>query len=445
MIAVLLAPLTLGVPAASASTSKAKEPEFWYTRPLEVASTQPTPLKSPPEPQARPKAASLQEVQRSTREHSYEVDAANPKSEPGVTAAADPLADCAKQKVSNPQHGLVQSHFLFCTKGNSEVIHQTGKKITGGIHYHITVVGTGRNGKREIDFQMKLVDIVPWGDVEKLNIHLQFYIYCGPLRSNDAGCKEGFSPTAMKRVSTWQHSPYDSLMKMTSPSNVGQGPEKVNFTRWQLLLKSPEIVVINHVPLIDQSARFDSASYLPKKIGAVFNQVTPHLLFRRAARYGVPETANHLWRACNQPASTIPTIKNKRIPGCKNEDPLHRLYHPQKKKVKVGKQTLIYDRYERNRAMSIRTCRAKWPGYPDHGNDCDEFPFASTYEGADAPGWDRNAVPGRYSVYPVKAADNQKGGNMISVWYGQDRILDWSGKDPVSGTTWRDPFVIWVR
>ncbi|MEV5576586.1 NucA/NucB deoxyribonuclease domain-containing protein [Spirillospora sp. NPDC052269] len=445
MAAAVITALTLGAPAASAAPSQTKEAGFFYSRPLEINPSRPAPLKSPPDPRARPKSMSLQEIQRRTQENSYEVDAANPGSELSAAAAADPLADCAKQKVSNPQRGIVESHFLFCTKGNGEIVHQINKKITGGIHYHITVTGAGHNGKREINFQIKVVDIVPYGDMTKLDIRLQFYIYCGPMRSNDAGCKEGASPTTMKRVSTWMHAPYDNLMKMTSPSNIGQGAEKVNFTRWQLLVNSPEMVIANDRPLIDQTARFDSAAYITGKMGAIFNQVTPHLLFSRAKRDGVPESANHMWQACHNTAATIPTVKNKKIPGCNNNNPLHRLYHPQTKKIKVGRKTRILDRYKENRAMSVRTCEAKWPGYPSHGDDCDEFPFAATYEGSDAPAWDPKAVPGNYSVWPVNLSDNRRAGAKLGGWFTQDRILDWSGKDPVSRTTWRDPFVIWVR
>ncbi|MFC5187881.1 hypothetical protein [Actinomadura harenae] len=114
---------------------------------------------------------------------------------------------------------------------------------------------------------------------------------------------------------------------MTSPSAVGQGVEKVNFTRWQLLVGSPEIVVANDVPLIDQTARFDSARYATGKMGAIFNQVTPHLLYKRGDRT-VTESVNHIWRACNKTETTIPTVKNKHIPGCNKNTPLHRLYHP---------------------------------------------------------------------------------------------------------------------
>ncbi|MFC5187880.1 hypothetical protein [Actinomadura harenae] len=175
--------LALTSPAVAAAPAKAKETEFWYSRPLQLNQSQATSLKAPPAAEARPRATPLREIQRRTQENSYEMNASNPGSEFNGAAAFAPLAHCAKQKVGHPKIGLVESHFLFCTKGNADLVHQSGKKITGRIPYYLTVAGIGHNGKRQIDFQIKATGIVPWGDMAKLDIHLQFYIYCGPMRA----------------------------------------------------------------------------------------------------------------------------------------------------------------------------------------------------------------------------------------------------------------------
>ncbi|WP_254708364.1 NucA/NucB deoxyribonuclease domain-containing protein [Streptomyces lunaelactis] len=51
------------------------------------------------------------------------------------------------------------------------------------------------------------------------------------------------------------------------------------------------------------------------------------------------------------------------------------------------------------------------------GEQCDEFPFASTKEGA-------GKGDGNFSVRYVPQPDNSTAGAGLSAWYGQDRILD---------------------
>ncbi|WP_158558285.1 NucA/NucB deoxyribonuclease domain-containing protein [Spongiactinospora gelatinilytica] len=71
---------------------------------------------------------------------------------------------------------------------------------------------------------------------------------------------------------------------------------------------------------------------------------------------------------------------------------------------------------ENNRKKSIAQCRKLKPGYkkPD---SCDEFPFASTREGA-------ASTVSNYSVKIIKDRDNCSSGARTSVFYQRNRILD---------------------
>jgi hypothetical protein len=77
----------------------------------------------------------------------------------------------------------------------------------------------------------------------------------------------------------------------------------------------------------------------------------PHLLDRDAAQ--VKQQAE-------------PLVENKQIPGKSAEDPIHRLFHDK-------------DRRKANRREATSFCKVRWPGYPDLGQDCDEYSFACTY------------------------------------------------------------------
>jgi hypothetical protein len=56
---------------------------------------------------------------------------------------------------------------------------------------------------------------------------------------------------------------------------------------------------------------------------------------------------------------------------------------------------------------------------PKAGTDCDEFPFASTLEGAA-----RATPPHNFSVWQIEAEQNQNHGTALNAWYQNNRILN---------------------
>ncbi|MGQ4390424.1 NucA/NucB deoxyribonuclease domain-containing protein [Streptomyces sp. SAS_270] len=160
----------------------------------------------------------------------------------------------------------------------------------------------------------------------------------------------------------------------------------------------------------DGGLRFDSAAYINPygKQGAVFDRITPVMRYSRtdAAVKGVAE---HVYDAIYAPQLTYPQKNDKDIPGniWNGEwQPLHRNY---RKFNAESKKTSAQNRTAKNAACAGLT----------NGQDeqCDEFPFASTKEGA-------GKGDGNFSVRYVPQADNSAAGSRLSQWYGQDRILD---------------------
>jgi hypothetical protein len=119
------------------------------------------------------------------------------------------------------------------------------------------------------------------------------------------------------------------------------------------------------------------------------------------------ESARHISDAQNNPERTFPSFNGKSIPGAK--EPLHRLIDREEQK--------------KNRAAAIKTCEDIWGDYSGSGLECDEYPFASTYEGAnrqDSTGKNVN----RYSARLIDGTDNGNGGNVIGAVYSANRMLD---------------------
>ncbi|MBL3671629.1 hypothetical protein JL475_38365 [Streptomyces sp. M2CJ-2] len=71
---------------------------------------------------------------------------------------------------------------------------------------------------------------------------------------------------------------------------------------------------------------------------------------------------------------------------------------------------------------------------PTLGQDCDEFPFRSTLEGAASSKWD-------FSVRAVDTTQNQSAGGSLVAFYGSDRVLAWDLALPTPEAT-NDTFYV---
>jgi hypothetical protein len=122
--------------------------------------------------------------------------------------------------------------------------------------------------------------------------------------------------------------------------------------------------------------------------------------------------APHIQLAFTNPTATKPLNALKKIPGNSADRPLHRLYPDQKCR-------------ERNRVVAVRECTRYWgPNYTDGGKECDEFPFATTYEGSALEEYDVHAEKLNYSAMPLDGTQNGAAGNLLSGFCTSNRIID---------------------
>ncbi|WP_406346730.1 NucA/NucB deoxyribonuclease domain-containing protein [Streptomyces sp. NBC_00648] len=142
--------------------------------------------------------------------------------------------------------------------------------------------------------------------------------------------------------------------------------------------------------------------------GAIFDRTVPWFSYDRSDQ-AVTEVAGHIFVALHAPTLTYPRKFDKDIPGnIWNGEwkPLHRNYP----KFDAASEDVT----KRNKAANDRACAGLTH---DPGEQCDEFPFASTKEGA-------GKGDGSFSVRYVRQTDNSTAGARLSIWYGKDRILD---------------------
>lgn len=190
-----------------------------------------------------------------------------------------------------------------------------------------------------------------------------------------------------------------------------------------------------HIPGYDQfqptegeegKLRFDSAWFNKYgKLGSVFSDTTPALQYDRSDKSsgtytGVTAVADHIGDARANPDGTLPPKDGKNLPGAEPVDPLHR--------VVPAAGATQQDRYNANRNVVKAYCRSgDVPGGPGQGNDCDEYPFASSYEGAARYKYEGvgDEYKDDYTVRFISPTENQEAGRRLRAWYDNDRILDW--------------------
>ncbi|WP_125689741.1 hypothetical protein [Amycolatopsis sp. WAC 04169] len=171
--------------------------------------------------------------------------------------------------------------------------------------------------------------------------------------------------------------------------------------------------------------RFDSAYYLWDKQGSIFDRAVPGIAYSKSD----PKVARHavfVDEARANPGASWPPKAGKRLLGGSplHADSLHR--------VAVAKgHDIIRDR---NRATARDVCYTRPnmpPALPEEGPDvdCDEYSYATTYEGA--AGWrdpggvfDPNKYRDEFAVRLVNRSHNQEAGNRLNSFYQTHRILD---------------------
>ncbi|MEU7790834.1 hypothetical protein [Amycolatopsis sp. NPDC049159] len=169
--------------------------------------------------------------------------------------------------------------------------------------------------------------------------------------------------------------------------------------------------------------RCDDAKYVSGS-KCVFHKVSSSLaLYTSDPKHG--ESAKFIKDAQTNLVLTYPGSLGKKVPGRFGEEPLHRLYKDYDTKNDIAG----------SHRKVRRACQVRW-GVDYTLNaagevlQCDEYPFATTYENSARV---NDSTPLTYAVRPVNALHNETAGQLYGKWLGTDHILD------------GDPFYVIIR
>jgi hypothetical protein len=322
------------------------------------------------------------------------------------------LEECRSNtdKSGRPE-GWIKNHFSYCQIGVLTAEQYRCWSIfcvpVGAFSARVTHMGYAYQGLRDVDWKVYFDEIDVWGVSEAglLTVEAE----CAGSTSD--ACVSGGFDRVVKTVPQWQANGEATLLftSHADPPDASRG-EQVKTGTFQFEYDFRTTAGNKEADGPSTSVRFDSAWYLPQKQGSIFDRVTPWLSYSTKDPE-VNESAWHIRDAQDHPESTYPRIDGKHIPGASASDPLRRLYHDTQRRT-----------WNRER-FAVPVCQAQWPGYPELSQDCDEYPFSATYEGA-ARHLYQDVPYGQFSVRPVLFSDNQEAGNRLGTWYGRDRILD---------------------
>lgn len=331
------------------------------------------------------------------------------------------VEECRRNPDSSSETGYIKNRYSFCW--SHVATYQVPVKCFGGIclyegvQFQFTEIGYGSNQSRKMRVFYTLDDILvthPSLNGAKLKIDM----VC-EAKMNAGDCKEDpdYPPTE-RTIAQWKNTNFSTeIFTSEAPPATDENPDQLGYMEFW-----PELT-LTHAPRkfkksidgIKQTVRYDSAKYMfafPNQYfqqGAVFSKATPifNVPITKPEFEMLTEAGQHWKDAMDHPEQTKPQMVGKKIPGAVGDSTLTRMY-PRRHQ----------EEYNRNRNKTRRICEREFGGEDRTGKQCDEFPFASTWEGSSTNGSDH------FSVRMISAESNGAAGTWLGAWYAYDRILD---------------------
>jgi hypothetical protein len=342
------------------------------------------------------------------------------------------------------RYSYCQVHLIAATAFRCTFFPRPNCRVTGHFVSRNRLLGYGKIGGHEpttitsrwADFRLHVDILGATGPFSRASAKLKTSIKCDgnyldpnyPSHDGNA-CHPGQLEDTEKSIPGWRldgGAHFDLVSQAFEPSSLhdeqlGTGVFHIDY---DFSLPFPYIFEIG-ADGPEGGMRFDSAWYLTtnraEQLGSVFDRAVPGLS-HRIVDPNIRGVVNHLLSAQADPEHTVPRKEGKVLLGGTAKDTIRRL---------AGAKSADHrTRQDANRNTATYFCynSPEMPAQPPDGGpfDCDEYPFASTYEGAARarPQYDGPAFERYYSVRWVNRDQNQEAGNRLGAWYLNDRIID---------------------
>ncbi|MFC9688300.1 NucA/NucB deoxyribonuclease domain-containing protein [Kribbella sp. NPDC056951] len=312
---------------------------------------------------------------------------------------------------SNNGPGRIYNHYQWCSWTNVDLYkyEEINKRIyeTGKVSYRLTVIGWGSKSTNEVIVRI-YVDQARSPERSKVvpgTTTLIAKVSCDFVYGHEAGATCGSQPGAVQDeiladLSAGQVMEFKTTVPLPAKSTDNEDRKTgLNFEVKFEATNPANPGAIANLGTLRTVVRCDASTRGGFNGPAcIFGGVQPSWWLSRTDPQ-VGEVARHVYDALNNPNSTRPPDPsgNKLIP-----------YNLTR--------TVDGNLNDAQRRRAVYQCSKWFPKQPDES--CDEYPFASTYEGS------FNDPETNYSVRYINADHNSTEGNKRGVWYYYDRILE---------------------
>ncbi|MGW7210024.1 NucA/NucB deoxyribonuclease domain-containing protein [Streptomyces sp. NPDC054837] len=328
------------------------------------------------------------------------------------------LAECVRELGTTQFY--VKSRYAVCSGHQfGQIWYRNGQPV-GQSHFDVVVIGTIPKDSRDMTATYHYTDFTATGTNGASGMGITTSASIPQTWPSSAAILRGGNLPATR---TWAELASGITLKHTITALSGQAGQ-LGSTRVISAIYQPNIKLVAPPGWGSQPftggdifmfpPRWDEADYLSASTsgGAAVFSVLPTLNYSTAANAPEREVALHIKKAYTTPHRTRPTLATKRLAGQFAEEPLTRLYHDTARRKK-------------NRSRSVWNC-IKYYGtnYAADGKECDEFPFASTYQGSTGYEHDYRQDPLNFSVQAIDGTSNGAGGTLLAQFYDLNRLID---------------------
>ncbi|MGW6079248.1 NucA/NucB deoxyribonuclease domain-containing protein [Streptomyces sp. NPDC055186] len=317
----------------------------------------------------------------------------------------------------------IKSRYAMCSGKQFDQVWLRNGRPVGTSHFDVLAIGTVPANSRTITVTYHFTDFTAAADNGAASMGIT--TKGGIVQSWPSSATYTQGGVTMPFTRTWTQLLGADTYKHTVTAAAGQGTQPARADLLSAVyvpnisIKAPPAWTTEPITggdLFMLPPRWDKAPYLPNAAAgaATWAVVTP-LQYSTAAGAPAREVALHIQKAFTTPGLTQPPMARKDVPGKSASAPLTRLYWDTRRR-------------DLNRNRSVYNCQkyfgedyATSAGY---ARECDEYPMASTYEGAGHSDYDPLAEPGNFSVLPVTARDNGDAGILLGQFYDKNRIVD---------------------
>ncbi|WP_225860576.1 NucA/NucB deoxyribonuclease domain-containing protein [Streptomyces triticiradicis] len=333
--------------------------------------------------------------------------------------------DECKRGLGSTTNFFLKSRFAVCSGASFVQTWVVNRRPVGVSQFNVRVVGTIAKNSRTINFQYYFTEMVAQGETEVAAMKIT--TKAGIPQSWPSGVRYtrgGHMPGTKTFTELSTQRTFNDTVN-AKPGQGSSGSTDLVFAVYQpsiSITPPPNATLTGDLKgnIFMLAPRWDAAKYLaystgggnPARRGAATFSYVPTLTYSAKPGAGERAAAQHVKTAFTHPEDTKPYMSAKKVPGQAPGAPLHR--------------TVDKTRKEDNRKAAVKQCKRYWGPNYSHGAtlECDEYPFATTYEGAAEHDYDPDARKFNFSVRPIPKADNGAGGSLLLSFYAKNRLID---------------------